>query len=89
MTISLHACLQDAIGIVDPAGVSLKAKEHLARGSRAVNATHDTLETQSQRGLVGGRSATIQGRSESLQASEVVAMDVAQEACQGRAKVRA
>jgi hypothetical protein len=39
MPISLDAGFQDTPGIVDSARVSLQAKKHLFRGSRAVDAT--------------------------------------------------
>jgi hypothetical protein len=37
MAVSLDTCLENAIGIVDPAGISLQAKQQLSRGSGAVD----------------------------------------------------
>lgn len=90
----LLAGLEDALGVVDAAGVSLEAQENLPRGSGAVHAARRSPGKMSTVGMFShtypfwNEASHSQRRPKTLEAGEVVTMDVAQEACQGRTRGR-
>jgi hypothetical protein len=77
----LLAGLENALSVVDAAGVSLQAQENLPRGSGAVHAARSpgkmsTVGMFSHTYPFWNEASHSQRRSKTLEASEVVTMDV-------------